>query len=106
MSETDIFISNLVEAIAHSEWTDASLSVAAGLNRRAVTDLREGRVRSPKLSTVFALARALNRDPGEMMGIGRRHQIQDDLAEYLGQYSQSEQERILAALALMNRLPA
>lgn len=106
MSETDVFIAALIEAIENSDWNDASLSLAAGLNRRAVTDLREGRVRSPKLSTVFALANALGRDPGEMMGLGRRHRIQDDLAAYLSQYSESEQERILAALAAMSRTPA
>lgn len=102
MSETDRFVAALLAAIADSDWNDASLSTAAGLNRRAVTDLREGRVQSPKLSTVFALARALNRDPAEMMGLGPRYRLKDDLARYLAQYSEAEQERILSALSLMN----
>ncbi|MDN5568183.1 MAG: helix-turn-helix transcriptional regulator, partial [Paracoccus sp. (in: a-proteobacteria)] len=37
----------------------ASLSKKADLNRRAVTDLLEGRAQSPKLSTAHSLAIAL-----------------------------------------------
>ncbi len=78
--------------------SEAELSVKAGLNRRAVTDIREGRVRSPKLSTVFALARALGRDPGEMMGLGKRPRIRAGLADLLSQYDEDGQEQLEAAI--------
>ena len=106
MSESEVFIRNLLKAIEEEGIADATLSVRAGLNRRAVTDLREGRVRSPKLSTVFALAEALNRDPGEMMGLGKRPQLQPDLVALLARYSPEDQERFLSALALLPGRPA
>ena len=103
-TESETFIRNLIAAVDASDyWTDARLSKAAGVNRRAVTDMREGRVKSPKLSTVFKLAKALNRDPGEMMGIGPRERVRADLAEFLSQYSEDEQEKLLSALNLFPR---
>lgn len=102
MTESDIFLENLRKAVEESRVPEAQLSLAAGLNRRAVTDLLEGRVQSPKLSTVFALSHALKRDPGEMMGLGRRHQIIDALAEFLRQYDEADQERFLSALAALS----
>lgn len=74
------------------------LSLAAGLNRRAARDIEEGRSQSPKLSTVFALAEALNADPGELLGIGPRVPLQPELAEFLSQLDAAGQARLLAAL--------
>lgn len=83
----------------------AQLSRKAGLNLRAVKDIEEGRVVSPKLSTVFALSKALGRDAGEMMGLGPRHQIIEALALYLSQYDAADQERLLSALAALPAAP-
>ena len=93
------FIRNVLAAVdADPDLNDAKLSLLAGVNRRMVTDMREGRVKSPKLSSVFAIARALNRDPGEMMGLGPRPKIRSDLSAFLSQYDEDGQERILRAM--------
>jgi len=99
--ERESFRENLLAAMRDSGMSAAELSRRAGLNARAVKDIEENRVRSPKLSTVFALAKALNRDPGEMMGLGPRPKVQGDLAAFLSQYPEDEQERFLSALRLM-----
>lgn len=97
MDEGEIFIERLLSALEHTDMSEAELSLKAGLNRRAVTDLREGRVKSPKLTTVFKLARALGQDPGEMMGLGSRPKIRSDLAEALSEYPEEEQARLAIA---------
>ncbi len=81
----------------------ATLSKRAGLNARAVKDIEEDRVVSPKLSTVIALAHALGEDPAAMMGLGPR--LEPELARYLAQYDQAEQARILAALQALQPKP-
>jgi len=106
MDEGEIFIRNLIEAQKKSGLKEAELSLKAGLNRRAVTDLREGRVASPKISTVFKLAKALNLDPAEMMGLGSRVKIQAELADFLSQYDPKDQERFLVALSAIAPPPA
>lgn len=98
MNEGKVFIDNMLAVMLDQNLSEAELSLSAGLNRRAVTDLREGRVKSPKLSTVFAISKALNKDPGVMMGIGNRHKVRDDLAKYLSQYPEEQQQRLLAAM--------
>lgn len=106
MDENTAFRENLLREMREAGMTAAELSRKAGLNARAVKDIEEGRVRSPKLSTVFALSRALNRDPGEMMGLGPRSQVQADLAAFLSRYDEGEQERFLVALRLFPAPPA
>lgn len=103
MDQSEIFRANLLAAMADAGLTEAELSVAAGLNRRAVTDIRERRTLSPKISTVFALAKALHRDPGELLGIGARYKLNDQLAAFLEQYGEADQERFLAALTALPR---
>lgn len=76
----------------------AELSRMADLNERAVKDIEEGRSQSPKLSTVIALSKALGQDPGEMQGLGRRVKMNEDLLDFLSQYDEDEQGRLLAAL--------
>lgn len=83
----------------------AKLSDMAGLNKRAVKDIEERRVVSPKISTVFAIAKALNCDPGEMLGLPQRFALNRDLAQFLAQYSQDDQARFLSALSLIPRSP-
>lgn len=106
MDENEIFRTNLLRLMAERGMKEAELSKAAGLNPRAVTDIRENRSASPKISTVFALARALNADPAELMGLGPRYRLNAELASFLSQYSEADQERFLAALAALPRLPA
>ena len=101
MNESDTFRANLLRLMAEKGFRAAELSKRAGLNARAVKDIEEGRVASPKLSTAFALARALGCDPGEMMGLGPRERLAPALVEYLLQYDLSEQERLLQALSAL-----
>lgn len=105
MNESEIFRERLLAAIKNQGLTEAEVAVRAGLNRRAVTDIRERRTKSPKLSTVFALAKALSLDPGEMIGLGPRARVQADLAEYLSQYDADEQAQLLGALRALRLGP-
>lgn len=103
MDQNETFRENLLAALAESGMTEAELSIKAGLNRRAVTDIRERRTVSPKISTVFALAQALHRDPGELLGIGQRYQLDRRLAEFLEQFGPEDQARFLDALTALPR---
>lgn len=101
MDVSETFRANLLRLMAEKGFKAAELSKRAHLNARAVKDIEEGRVASPKLSTVCALANALGEDPAEMMGLGARSRLVPALAAYLAQYDQSEQERLLQALSAL-----
>ena len=75
MDESETFRANLLRLMAEKGFKAAELSKRAKLNPRAVKDIEEHRVTSPKLSTVFALAKALGSDPAEMMGLGPRSRL-------------------------------
>ncbi len=100
MEIDETFRQNLKAAREAANRNPDELSKAAGLNRRAVRDIEEGRSQSPKISTVFALAEALGKDPGEMLGLGRRLNLKAELADFLAQFDEADQERLLGALAL------
>lgn len=106
MDENDVFRANLLRMMAEKGLRAAELSRKAGLNPRAVKDIEERQALSPKLSTVFALARALAVDPAELMGLGPRLSLTKELAAYLSAYSPEEQERLLQALSAMPPRPA
>jgi len=105
MNQDESFRTNLLRLMAEKGMNAAELSRRAGLNARAVKDIEERRTISPKVSTVFALAKALGADPGEMLGLGPRIDLAPSLAQYLSQYDVSDQERILQALAALPRSP-
>ncbi len=106
MDESETFRENLARIIKERGLKPAQVSVLAGLNRRAVTDVLESRAASPKLSTAYAIAKALNEDLGEMMGLGHSVRLAADLAAILEQYDPDEQEQLAKALASMPRRPA
>lgn len=99
MDENEVFRTNLLRFMAEKGMDAANLSRAAKLNPRAVKDIEERRAVSPKISTVFALARALRVDPCELLGTPDRQKLAPELAEYLSQYSEEDQRRLLSALA-------
>lgn len=103
MDENDKFRANLIRLRLEREIDRANLSRLAGLNIRAVADIEEGRAVSPKISTVFALARALGVSPSELMGLEDRARLEPELVEYLSQYSEEDQKRLLLALAALPR---
>ena len=82
----------------------ASLSLAANMNRRAVTDLLEGRAQSPKLSTAHALAAALGVGLDQLTGRAPQISVAPRMAELLALYGPDEQERL--AEAILNLPPA
>ena len=98
MTESEIFRRNLERLRKEQGYNAAQLSLDAGLNRRAVQDIEEGRAKSPKLDTVLKLAKTLKVDPGAMIGMEPWQEINPKLADFLSQYGQVEQERLLAAL--------
>jgi transcriptional regulator with XRE-family HTH domain len=105
MDESEVFRANLLAAVQARGLKAAELSRKAGLNARAVKDIEERRTVSPKLSTAFALARALGEDPGEMMGLGPRVLLRADLAAFLSRYDEADQARLLQALAALPSAP-
>lgn len=89
----------LKQAMEDRGLSASQLSMRAGLNRRAVKDIEEGRAIAPKISTVFALAEALNVPPSYLLGIS---DIPTDLERQflalLRQYDEDGQARLLEAL--------
>jgi transcriptional regulator with XRE-family HTH domain len=101
MDASHLFRANLLRLMAEKGLRAAEVSKRAGLNARAIKDIEEGRVVSPKLSTVFALAKALGADPGEMIGLGPRSQVLPELQQFLAQYDEDEQAQLLQALSAL-----
>ena len=97
MEESERFRLNLLAAMRARALSPAELSRMAGLNARAVKDIEERRAQSPKISTVFALAKALGVDPGELLGLGSPPDLNAALVARLQQYDPDEQERLLQA---------
>ncbi|MDB6151495.1 MAG: family transcriptional regulator [Chthoniobacter sp.] len=101
MNESENFRANLLRLMADAGLSAAELSRRAGLNPRAVKDIEERNTVSPKLSTVVALAKALNADPAEMMGLPTTAGLRPELVRLLTQYDEDEQARLLAALSIL-----
>ena len=99
MDENETFRTNLLRIMAEKQMDAANLSRAAKLNARAVKDIEERRAVSPKLSTVFKLAKALGVDPAELMGLSDRRRLAPELFDYLAQYSEEDQKKLVSALA-------
>ena len=105
MDVNDSFRVNLIRIMAEKGMNPAQLSVAAGMNRRMVTDLLEGRAASPKLSTVANLARALACDMCELIGLGPKIDLAPRLAALLRQYDEAAQEQLATALSALPPFP-
>jgi len=75
----------------------AALSRRAGLNPRAVKDIEERRTQSPRLSSVVALASALDVTLEELLGL-RRTALDDEIIAFLCELSLEEQAELRAAL--------
>jgi len=106
MEIDETFRKNL-KALRQERSMDAKeLSLKAGMGERGVKDIEEGRSQSPKLSTAYKLAKALNADLADMMGLERPTKIRPDLENFLEQFDEEGQARLLAALAALPRQPA
>lgn len=95
------FIANLLAIITARGIPEARLSLDAGLNRRFVTDLREGKVRSPKLSNAYMLAEVLDLDLRDIIAGRDRKAVNANLAELLASYTPAQQEQIVEAVRLL-----
>lgn len=78
------------------------LSKRAGLNPRAVRDIQERRVESPRVKTVFALEAALNLAPGTLLGLGRER-IHHDLETLLIELDEVTQQKLLETLVKLRQ---
>jgi transcriptional regulator with XRE-family HTH domain len=106
MDVNETFRENLRSAMARRDKTAPEVALAAGLNRRMVYDILEGRSQSPKIETVVKLAGALNLHPGELLGFGPQFRLHPRLAGLLEQYPEADQERLALALAQLRPLGA
>jgi transcriptional regulator with XRE-family HTH domain len=95
------FIRNLLRLADERGMSEAGLSRLAGLNRRFVTDLREGKVRSPKLSNAYMLAEALDMDLRDIIAGRSRPAINAELALLLADYPPETQARLIEAVRLL-----
>ncbi|WFE73793.1 helix-turn-helix transcriptional regulator [Roseinatronobacter sp. S2] len=104
-SESEIFRKNLLHYMKLRGFSAASLSREAGLNNRAVKDIEERRTGSPRISTVFKFARAL--DVAQEVLLGLRDLDQDGRGAamdapvvngFLSSLSQSERESLLDSI--------
>lgn len=105
MDVNEIFRLRLQAEMQAQGLNPASLSLKANLNRRAVTDLLEGRAQSPKVSTAYALATALGVGLDQLTGLAPQVSIAPRLAELLAQYSPDEQEQLADAILALPRAP-
>jgi transcriptional regulator with XRE-family HTH domain len=100
----DVFRSNMLRLMTERRMTPAELSRRAGLNLRAVTDIRDGRSQSPKLSTLFAISSALGVELPELLGFGGTR-LEEEFHRLLSRYDRADQERILAVLRALPLRP-
>lgn len=105
MNVNDIFRLRLEAEMRAQGLNPASLSVRVGMNRRAVTDILEGKAQSPKLSTAYALSQALGVGLDQLTGSAPQVSIAPRMAELLAQYDESEQEQLAEAILSLPRGP-
>lgn len=104
-----IFRRNLLRLIKERQTSAAAVSKKAGLNPRAVKDIEEGRTVSTKLSSIVALARALDvsvfellRDPDH-----KDHpRIEPDLQSVIESLAPEQQLELLESLRRLTALIA
>lgn len=104
-SESEIFRRNLLHYMKLRGFSAASLSRKAGLNNRAVKDIEERRTGSPRISTVFKFARALEIPPEVLLGLrerdsdGQSTEMDAPMVNgFLSSLSQSERESLLNSI--------
>lgn len=106
MEVNEVFRLRLKAEMEARGYNPSSLSKRANMNKRAVTDILEGRSESPKLSTAHALADALEVGLDELVGFRPQVSLAPRLAELLAQYDQAEQEQLAEAILALPRAPA
>ena len=103
MSEVENFRTNLRLVRTEKGFDAANLSLSAGLNRRAVTDIEIGASKNPTLQTCVKVCNALGVDLSEMIA-QQRPVLLPELAAYLSQISKKDQQTILAAIECLRSL--
>lgn len=106
MTAVDNFRRNLAALRRERGLDAANLSLRAGLNRRAVTDIESGASKNPTLATCAGLAAALGVPLAQMIGEAPRAALAQELDAFLGQYSEDEQRTILRAIQALRPSPS
>ena len=103
MNVNETFRRNLLRVMKERGLDAATLSKMAGLNPRAVKDIEEGRSQSPKLQTAVAIADALGVDLSDLLSPEPRNHLAKELADFLSQYDEEDQLRLLSAFRALSR---
>lgn len=80
----------------------AQLSRRAGLNARAVTDIQQGRIKSPRVQTVMALEVGLGLSPGTLLGFGPA-KVSAELQALLHELDEATQQQLLVTLRSLRK---
>jgi len=91
------FRKRLERYMEQADMNPAQLSKRAGLNARAVTDIQQGRVKSPRVQTVLALETALGLSAGTLLGFGQAT-VSSDLHALLNELDEATQQQLLETL--------
>lgn len=96
--DAEVFRSNLLAEMKRQGLDKASLSKKASMNPRAVSDIQDGKSKSPRLFTAIKLARVLNVSVYDLLGIPTKDGIILELEKYLSEKTEDEQARILSGI--------
>lgn len=100
--DMDAFCKRLARYMAQEGMNPAQLSKRAGLNARAVTDIQQGRIKSPRVQTVMALEKALGLSPGALLGFGPAA-VSSELQELLNELDEATQQQLLVTLRSLRK---
>jgi transcriptional regulator with XRE-family HTH domain len=100
--DMDAFRKRLAHYMAQEGMNPAKLSKRAGLNARAVTDIQQGRIKSPRVQTVMALENALGLSPGALLGFGPAT-VSAELQELLHELDEATQQQLLVTLRSLRK---
>lgn len=92
---TSTLARNIQRLIAEKNTTPAAVNRKAGLNQTGVYEILNGRIRSPKLSTVEKIAAALETTVTDLLSENRPVEARQRILEAFDRLSPEDQERLL-----------
>ena len=100
--DMESFRNRLSHYMTEAGMNAAQLSRRAGLNARAVTDIQQGRIKSPRVQTVMALEAALGLSPGTLLGFGPAT-VSTELQALLHELDEATQQQLLVTLRSLRK---
>ncbi|MGX0877534.1 transcriptional regulator with XRE-family HTH domain [Roseovarius sp. MBR-154] len=100
--DIEAFQKRLTHYMNEAGMNAAQLSRRAGLNARAVTDIQQGRIKSPRVQTVMALEAALGVNPGTLLGFAPAT-VSTELQALLHELDEATQQQLLATLRSLRK---